>query len=199
MNRFVAAAAVALCAACAACAGRVHSAESPVPRAVPFDVSSIGGNYGIQVRLDGTLTLRDGWVDVDVPTAALRYYQRDPAQYRDVRVRAAVFACPAGSAAAAQSHSLPVDPTLLIKSGGARLVDSVTYPLSGTIHLSVPVPRAANLERAWIAFVVEWPFENAFATYAVHTNVPLAALRIGGPPIANWDAKTNLAVETRCR
>ena len=67
-----------------ACGGARRSALSPVAGR-PFSISTIRSSYGIQARIEGTFTLRDGWLYIAAPHGAVRTYQVDRQDYWDRR------------------------------------------------------------------------------------------------------------------
>jgi hypothetical protein len=159
----------------AACATAVHS-PSPSPIVpIAFTASSLQSIYGIQGRFEGTVTVQGNWLEVEVLSGALRGFQGDAVHYSDLRVRATVASCISGHAseATSESRAVKLGPVFGI---GTRVAgpDTALRVMHDTLRFSVAVPRGTSLDRSWLAFVLEWPFENSFATYSMNTDVALS-------------------------
>lgn len=160
---------------CAACATAVRPAGPSPVAAIPFSANSLQSIYGIQGRFDGRFTVGEHWLDVVVPTGALRGFQGDVVHYSDLRVRAAITSCTSahGYEVTSESRAVRLGPVFQI---GARIAapDTALRVTHDTLRFSVAVPRGTSLDRSWLAFVLEWPFENSFASYSMNTDVALS-------------------------
>lgn len=157
---------------CAA-GGRSNTASPAL--AVSFSATSLHSIYGIQGRLEGTVTVGGGWLDVVVSSGAMRGFQGDVQHYADLRVRAAVATCTNGGHwdVRSESRAVMLAPVFGIGTRSAA-ADTAMRTMRDTLRFAVAVPRGTSLERSWLAFVFEWPFENAFATYTMNTDVALS-------------------------
>jgi hypothetical protein len=158
----------------AACASAVHSPSPSPVAAIPFSANSLQSIYGIQGRFDGTVTLRENWLDVVVSSGAMRGFQGDAVHYSDLRVRAAVASCSGrASETTSESQAVKLGPVFGI---GTRVAgpDTALRVMHDTLRFMVAVPHGTVLERSWLAFVLEWPFENSFATYSMNTDAALS-------------------------
>lgn len=139
-------------------------------RSVKFFANSMGSSYGIQARFAGTATLRDWWVHVDVPAGEVRTEQRDPRTW-DLMVRAGFAHCKMGGGYVVETEGKPFRVSNLLDLSGTGSLGADVRKLKSAMRLSVVIPPNAPLERSWLVFVFEWPLQNAFVTYALHTDV----------------------------
>ncbi len=194
---------VTLMATVVACTGYRPPAgpqpRTPVPTA--FNVTSFRSAYGIDVRFAGTADVAGEWMQVIIRSGAVRAYQQDPTQYRNLRIRAAVATCTAGGHWALASESLPVRVTAALASEDAGSgLDAGTHELRDTLRLNAALPPGTRLDRAWMAIVVEWPVSNSFASYELHADFPLAVAAGTQPPDRRWtDRSGGMDIGTRCR
>ncbi len=136
--------------------------------------------YGVQARLEGTISRRSDWIDVVILRGTLQTFQRDPQQYWDLRLRTGLAHClPNGEwDVESESRAARLAPAFGEEATPARL-DTATRVLRDTLQFEVAVPPTIAVQQAWVVLVFEWPFENAFATYNLSTGVQLAVLGEG--------------------
>lgn len=165
---------LALPAALGACGAARGGALGPgTGRA--FSISSIGGQHGIQARLDGSIMMGDRWVYLNIPRGAVRTYQLDRQDYWDLRLRAGIVTCQGRDfEVVSEGRAARLAPALGL-SRDAAFLDTTTRSFQDTLRLDVAVPAGIDLARSWIALIFEWPFQSVMATYTIHTNVPVDA------------------------
>jgi hypothetical protein len=180
---------------------RAPAVQRPAPSAagptVELIANSIPSEFGIQGRFVGVASLRDGWIDVTIISGAVRMQQRDPRLYNALRVRASVASCATRGQwrTAAEGSTVRIAPALRVTDDA--ITDVTEHPLADSIQLSVAVPRDVDFTQSWVALILEWPFENDFVSYSVHSAVSLAALSNARAP--QWNGPRATTVSVRCR
>ena len=174
-----------------ACGGARRGALSTVAGR-PFSISTLRSSYGIQAQMDGSITMRDGWLYVIAPRGAVRTYQVDRQDYWDLRVRAGVASCAGRSFDVTSEGRAERVASLLGLSRDAAFLDTTTRAFRDTLRLDVGIRPGTDLARSWIAFIFEWPFEGVLATYTVHSNIPL------DPRSAPWTGRQAESPGERC-
>lgn len=135
-----------------------------------FVANSMASEFGIQARFLGTATLRDWWVHVDVPDGEIMTMQRDPRSW-DLMVRAGFAHCRMGGGHVVETEGKAFRVANLLDLSGSGSLGTDVRKLKSALRLSVVIPPLAPIERSWLVFVFEWPFQNALATYTLHTDV----------------------------
>jgi hypothetical protein len=163
-----------------ACASMGRQPSGSSATSAPFIASSMHTVYGVQARLEGTISRRNDWIDVVISRGTLQTFQRDPQQYWDLRLRTGLAHClPSGEwDVASESRATRLAPAFGEEASPAKL-DTATRVLRDTLRFEVAVPPTIAVQEAWVVLVFEWPFENAFATYNLSTGVQLAVLGEG--------------------
>jgi hypothetical protein len=141
---------LALAAALAVlCAARPADARGAKQENVPFVLSSLGTPFGVQVKVEGTYTVYDTYVEVNVGRALIRVSEHCP--YRGRRLVTTVLVGLAtkarGGGWQVENRSLPV------------YVEQVLSPTEeyALADLSFRIPRSANTDLAqrWLVFETE--------------------------------------------
>jgi len=156
--------------------------------------------YGIQGQFAGTIAVNERWIYIVAPKGALKTYQRDAQRYWDLRLRAALVACvPNGQwQIVSESPAIKLAPLLGITEDMTE-IDTATRVLRDTLRLDLGVPPGTTLDRSWVAFTFEWPFQNLLATYVLHTDVPLDPSADWGKREAAWKGRAPRPLVARCR
>jgi hypothetical protein len=168
--------------------------------AAQFTVSSMRTSYGIQGQFAGTIAVHDGWMYVVAPTGALKTYQRDAQRYWDLRLRAGLVTCvPNGQwEVVSESRAVKLAPLLGITENMTE-IDTLTRALRDTVRFDLGIPPGTALERSWVAFIFEWPFQNLLATYLLHTDAALAPSAQWAKREAAWKGSVPPPLGARCR
>ncbi len=147
--------------------------------------------YGIQLRLEGSAVVRDGWLHLDFPAGAVRTYQGE-AEAWDLMLRARLATCGRDGEwqVASESRAARLAPIAGLTRDESML-DTTTRAFTETLRLDLGIPRGTDLARSWVAVELAWPVESVLASYTLHT---AASLTAAAP---NWDAA--LPADTRCR
>lgn len=156
--------------------------------------------YGIQGQFAGTIAVNERWIHIVAPQGALKTYQRDAQRYWDLRLRAGLVACvPNGQwQIVSESPAIKLAPLLGITENMTE-IDTATRVLRDTLRLDLGVPPGTTLDRSWVAFTFEWPFQNLLATYVLHTDVPLDPSADWGKREAAWKGRAPRPLVARCR
>jgi hypothetical protein len=156
--------------------------------ALPFAASSMPSGYGIQVRLEGSATVRDDWLYVVVPTGSVRTYQ-GTADAWDLMVRAGLATCTDKGAwrIVSESRAVRIAPLIGMTRDDAML-DTTVRAFKDTLRLDLGVPRTTTLDRSWLTFELAWPIQSVLARYTLSANGTLT------PVSERTDAKRPSAV-----
>lgn len=157
---------------CATARGAGDPRDVPSPP-IPFAASSIPSAYGIQLRLEGSVVERDGWLYVVVPTGSVRTYQ-GTAEVWDLMVRAGLAVCDGRGEPRLISESRAVRIAPLVGfTRDSAVLDTTVRVLTDTLRLDLGVPAGTKLDRAWLTFEPAWPIGGALATYTIPARAAL--------------------------
>lgn len=140
---------------------------------MPVVTGAMPSAYGIQIRLEGSAALRDGWLYVVVPKGAVRTYQGTAPAW-DLMLRAGLAACMGDHepALVSESRAARIAP-LIGLTRDSSMLDTTTRVFKDTLRLDLGVPRGIDLERSWVTFELSWPIESVLATYTLPTAATL--------------------------
>lgn len=160
-------------AGCASTHAGSGGGESPSP-AIPFAASSMPSAYGIQLRLEGSIVERDGWLYVTAPVGSVRTYQ-GTADVWDLMVRAGLAVCDGRGTwrLVSESRAARIAPLVGFTRDSAVL-DTTVRVLTDTLRLDLGVPKGTELERARLTFEPVWPIGGALATYTLPARAALS-------------------------
>lgn len=140
-------------AACAALLALSHAADvraqgEPRP-SVAFKVSSLGSPFGVQMEVEGTYTVNETYVEVNVERALIYVSEHCPYQGRRF-----VNALSVGLGAKAPRDSWKIESRGLPASVERTLSPGDEYRLAG-LHFRIPRGEGADLSRRWLVFETE--------------------------------------------
>ena len=162
---------IVLAAACASAGGGARPSSVGPERAVA--VSSLRSVYGIQLDAAGTVSRRDDWLYVVVPTGSVRTYQGTaPAWDLMLSVGLATCTAPRRSDVVAQSVPIRVAPAIGF-TRDSSLLDTTRREFRDTLRFTVGVPPGTKLDRSWLTFELSWPIESTVATYSLDDRTTL--------------------------
>jgi len=159
---------------CATTRGSAGAAvQPPAPMAVA--ASSMPSAYGIQLRLEGSAIVRDGWLYVVVPTGSVRTYQGS-ADVWDLMVRAGLAVCDGHGEwrLVSESRAARIAPLVGFTRDSAVL-DTTVRVFSDTLRLDLGVPKAIAMDQLRLTFEPVWPVGGALATYVIPARVTVVS------------------------
>jgi hypothetical protein len=164
------------------------------PTPIPVVASSMPSVYGVQLRLEGSVAVRDGWLYVVVPTGSVRTYQ-GTTQAWDLMLRAGLATCTSNGSwrLVSESRAARIAPLVGLTPDSAVL-DTTVRAFTDTLRLDLGVPRGTKLERAWLTFELAWPIESTLAAYTLPTSAALAA-----SAEERWSASRGRPADVPCR
>jgi hypothetical protein len=148
----------ALAVAASGCA-RSKPTVSPKPYSGTFSfIAQTGADSALEGRFEGTASVENNWVTVEIPRTILTIPPGSPENWRNLTVRAflATDYQPGSWKAAVQSR--PVNVFRFIDFSRTENTVRRTLPLETPLRFLVPVPPGASLATSRLAFELEWTF-----------------------------------------
>jgi hypothetical protein len=137
-----------------ACAGGPPAQTAPVP--MSFTTRTLPDSI-IEGSFTGTLTMKDGWMDVVVTSGELTFPPGPAERWRSLTVRSFVATDYAKGSWKTAAESTPVNMWQFIDfPRGAPQQSRITIAIKNALHFKVPVPPGASLATSRIGFEMEW-------------------------------------------
>lgn len=163
----------------AACASRGRRTPTTIASR-PVTASSMPSGYGIQLRLSGSMEVRDGWVYLTAPSGAIRTYQ-GRAEAWDLVLRAGLATCTGRGEWRVISESRAARLASMVGfTRDSSMLDTTARNFTSALQMDFGIPPGTNLDKTWLVLDMTWPVEGVLATYTMHSGY---VLRAGSAPV----------------